>query len=183
MYVLTAFFVSALAIWMPLIATMVYKSSQTALVTAEDWYLMILQITAFIVSMACLIALSVVISRMKPLHWTISTAGCFVLLSVETVGMTRRYYQVIDASKGSFLPSLSARRSHITNVNNRGGVVVVKYNRLAIWRRHDSKYYCIQMTPEDPDVFMEMMALAIEHVKRPSGNCTHSEDVLGEKSA
>ncbi len=186
-YALLAFLAGALAIGLPLGVTWAYKSSTTTLLTKENWSMGILQTTAFAVSLALLLACLFVIYCMKPLQWTIHTYGCFVQLSVETVGMTRKYYQVVDASEGGIFLSFSAWNSHITDTSH-WGVVVVTYVPIRIWPHKNVagsiSNLQIYMTPEDPDAFLKMMSLAIQEAKSAfSVNTLPSENGSGEKTA
>jgi hypothetical protein len=169
MFALLAFFALALAIWMPLlIVTLLYTPSKTPPVTVEDLWLIILIATAWVVSIVSILVLSYVICPMKPLQWTISTSGRFVVLSVETFGITKCYHHVVSASKVSVTSCSTKIKLHVTDTNH-GRVVVVEYVPLRYW--HDnilvrSNNLHVYMTPEDPDAFLEMIALAAEQAKR-----------------
>jgi hypothetical protein len=172
-YAVMALLATAIAILLPLLATFTYNMFLRGGLDARaassdqdnDLWLIILQCASFLVSMFSPLAASFVIGP-KPLQWKIFVFNHVVVLSVHTMGRTVMYHGIVHASKhASILGSSAVKGSFITNSIR--GVVVVDYFDST---RHAAK--CnklqIQMTPEDPNAFLEIMARAIKQAKAAS---------------
>jgi hypothetical protein len=163
-YAMTIFFASTLVMFLPLIVTLIYKSSQSSPIIApnDDGWLIFLQLTAYVVTLACL--LKYLRGPINPLHWTIITTRSWVHLSVATVGRTRKYCNAVDVSIRESISPL-VKRSYMTGSIRHGGVIIVTYIRFTFSRHYNAANNVrlqVQMTPEDPATFLELMAGAIE---------------------
>jgi hypothetical protein len=121
------------------------------------------------------------IGKPKPLKWTIVVAKYHVHLSVEVVGSTRKYYNVVHAAKrSSILPLIPRRRSFITSAitHNDDGVVIVSYvpvRNVLYQGATISNDLHMELTPEDPDAFLEMMTVALDQ-RKPRVTFRRGED-------
>ncbi len=166
MWALVALVALAIAIMLPLIVTLTYgfvqglpdDKGKASSMTKEVWWLIILQVAAFLAcAKLCLAAWSVIGNI--PLQWELFVIENWVCLSVHTIGKTVEYHDVCQASSGIIISS--ADSSHITDPTQ--GVVTVEYDFVIRRGKNNSKK--MPMTPEDPNVFLQMVARAIEQAK------------------
>lgn len=89
----------------------------------------------------------------------------------------RQYYHVVHAAKrSSVIPRIPRRRSFITNCSD-DNAVIVDYvpTRNWLYMVPTSNDLQMQLTPEDPDAFLEMMTLALDQ-RKPIVTFSRGED-------
>jgi hypothetical protein len=131
----------------------------------------------YVASPAILLFLLRFVVKPKSLKWTIFVEEYHVSLSVEVVGNMRQYYHVVHAAKrSSVIPRIPRRRSFITNCSD-DNAVIVDYvpTRNWLYMVPTSNDLQMQLTPEDPDAFLEMMTLALDQ-RKPIVTFSRGED-------
>jgi hypothetical protein len=144
----------ATALLLPVITVMLTDTP------SMQWWFQV-QVGSYCLTRMTLLILAFVFYR-KPLQWNLAIAEREVILSVEMVGLTQRYIGVVHANPYS-KSMWRWHRSHIT-VSSLEGIVAVEYRGPSerLLNVRNSATLGLEMTPEDPKVFLNTVARAVK---------------------